>query len=202
LAVNKIGTNGPETLRGTNGADNLLGNGANDVLYALGGNNDNLLDGEGRDWVFGGNEDRALGGDKNLVGGPGNDGVIGGEGSDNLTGNSGNDVVNDAGGPDKILGGNGNDLLGDGERRGGATDTLIGGEGNDVLSFINKPAKRDVVTCGRGFDRVLADTEDVVASDCERVAVGLAAAKELAQQIEESGFYDRIFEGLAPFPGG
>jgi Ca2+-binding RTX toxin-like protein len=202
LAVNKIGTNGPETLRGTNGADNLLGNGANDVLYALGGNNDNLLGGEGRDWVFGGNEDRALGGDKNLLGGPGNDGVIGGEGSDNLTGNSGNDVVNDAGGPDKILGGNGNDLLGDGERRGGATDTLIGGEGNDVLSFINKPAKRDVVTCGRGFDRVLADTEDVVASDCERVAVGLAAAKELDQQIEESGFYDRIFEGLAPFPGG
>jgi len=48
---------------------------------------------------------------------------------------------------------------------------------------------------------VLADTEDVVAPDCEKVAVGLAAAKELDQQIEESGFYDRTFEGLAPFPG-
>jgi Ca2+-binding RTX toxin-like protein len=92
--------------------------------------------------------------------------------------------------------------LGDGEGRGGATDTLIGGEGNDVLDLINKPAKRDVVTCGGGFDQVLADRADVVAPDCEKVAVGLAAAKELDQQIEESGFYDRQFEGLAPFPGG
>jgi RTX calcium-binding nonapeptide repeat (4 copies) len=35
LAVNKIGTNGPDTLRGTNGADNLGGLGSNDKLYAL-----------------------------------------------------------------------------------------------------------------------------------------------------------------------
>ena len=27
LAVNKMGTNGPDTLKGTNGANNLLGNG-------------------------------------------------------------------------------------------------------------------------------------------------------------------------------
>ena len=49
---------------------------------------------------------------------------------------------------------------------------------------------------------MLADRADVVAPDCERVAVGLAAALELDQRIEESGYYDRIFEGLAPFPGG
>ncbi len=69
LAVTKIGTNGPDTLRGTNGDDNLLGKGANDVLYALGGR-DNLLGAEGKDWLFGGNERRAQGGDKNLVGSP------------------------------------------------------------------------------------------------------------------------------------
>jgi Ca2+-binding RTX toxin-like protein len=201
LAVTKVGTNGPDTLRGTNGADNLLGKGGNDVLFSLAGR-DNLLGEEGKDWVLGGNEKRPLGGVKNLVGGPGNDGVLGGKDSDTLTGNSGNDFVNGGPGSDKILGAEGNDYLLDGERRGGATDTLIGGEGNDVLDLINKPAKRDVVTCGRGFDRVLADTEDVVAPDCERVAVGLAAAKELDQQIEESGFYDTLFEGLAPFPGG
>jgi|SRR5215211_1061716 len=200
LAVTKIGGTGPNTLRGTNGADHLLGNSGNDVLYALGGM-DNLVGGEGKDWVLGGNQRRAFGGDKNLLGGPGNDGVLGGEDSDNETGNSGNDVVNGNPGPDNILGGDGQDLLGDGEARGGATDTLIGGVGNDVINPINKPAKRDVVTCG-GVDRVLADTEDVVAPDCEKVAVGLAAAKELDQQLEESGFYDRIFEGLAPFPGG
>jgi Ca2+-binding RTX toxin-like protein len=50
LAVTKIGTNGPDTLKGTNGADNLLGKG--------------------------GNDQRPLGGEKNLLGGPGNDGVL------------------------------------------------------------------------------------------------------------------------------
>ena len=201
LAVTKIGTNGPDTLKGTNAADTLIGKGANDVLFSLAGR-DTLLGEEGKDWVLGGNEQRPLGGNKNLVGGPGNDGVLGGEDSDTLTGNSGNDAVNGGPGSDKILGGEGNDYLLAGDRRGGATDTLIGGEGNDVLDLIDKPAKRDVVTCGGGFDRVLADTEDAVAPDCEKVAVGLAAARELDQRIEESGFYDRIFGGLAPSPAG
>jgi Ca2+-binding RTX toxin-like protein len=47
LAVNKVGTNGPDTLRGTNGADNLLGRGGNDVLLALAGR-DNVLGGTGK----------------------------------------------------------------------------------------------------------------------------------------------------------
>jgi Ca2+-binding RTX toxin-like protein len=201
LAVNKIGTNGPDTLKGTNAADNLLGKGANDVLFSLAGR-DTLLGEEGKDWVLGGNDQRPFGGDKNLLGGPGNDGVLGGEDSDNLTGNSGNDFADGGLGSDKIVGGEGNDYLVDGPRRGRATDTLIGGDGNDVIDPFNKPTKRDVVTCGGGFDRVLADRADVVAPDCEKVAVGLAAGNELDQQIEESGFYDRISEGLAPFPGG
>ena len=201
LAVNKIGTDGPDTLRGTNRDDNLLGKGGNDVLFGLGGR-DNLLGGSGKDWVLGGNEWRPQGGDKNLVGGPGNDGVLGGRGSDNLLGGSGNDFVDGGPGPDKILGGDGNDYLLDGERRGGATDILTGGDGNDVLDPFNKPAKKDLVTCGGGFDRVLADRADVVAPDCERVAVGFAAAVKLDRRIEESGFYDRIFEGLAPSPVG
>jgi Ca2+-binding RTX toxin-like protein len=58
LAINKIGTDGPDTLRGTNGDDNLLGKGANDVLYALAGM-DNLLGAEGKDWLLTG-ERRAL----------------------------------------------------------------------------------------------------------------------------------------------
>jgi Ca2+-binding RTX toxin-like protein len=179
LAVNKVGTNGPDTLRGTNGADNLLGHGGNDVLYALGGN-------------------------KNLVGGPGNDGVEGGLGSDTLLGGSGNDFADGGPGSDNISGGEGNDFVVDGERRGsaGATDILTGGDGNDVLDAAGKPAGRGFLTCGRGFDRVLADTEDVVAPDCEKVAVGPAAVRELQQQLEDSGYFDRLIEGLAPFPPG
>ena len=37
LAVTRIGTEGPDTLRGTKGDDNLLGHSGNDVLFALGG---------------------------------------------------------------------------------------------------------------------------------------------------------------------
>ena len=50
LAVTKIGTNGPDTLRGTNGDDNLLGKGSNDRLFGLAGR-DNLLGGPGKDVV-------------------------------------------------------------------------------------------------------------------------------------------------------
>ncbi len=66
----------------------------------------------------------------------------------------------------------------------------------------NRPATRDFVTCGSGFDRVGADRKDVVAPDCERVAVGVAAAGELSQQLEESGFLESVFGGLPPFPEG
>ena len=61
LAVNKIGTDGPDTLRGTNGTDNLIGKGGNDILFALGGK-DTLIGGPGKDVVLGGNKDRPFGG--------------------------------------------------------------------------------------------------------------------------------------------
>jgi hypothetical protein len=36
------------------------------------------------------------------------------------------------------------------------------------VAAVNRPAFQDIVTCG-GFDRVLADREDVLAPDCEEV---------------------------------
>ena len=51
LAVTRIGTDGPDTLRGTNGADNLLGKGGNDTLFSLRGKV-NLLGGSGKDIVL------------------------------------------------------------------------------------------------------------------------------------------------------
>jgi Ca2+-binding RTX toxin-like protein len=50
LAVNKIGTDGPDTLRGTNGEDNLVGRGGEDILLGQGGS-DNLLGGAGDDFL-------------------------------------------------------------------------------------------------------------------------------------------------------
>jgi Ca2+-binding RTX toxin-like protein len=200
-AVNKVGTNGPDTLRGTNADDNLLGKGGNDVLFGLGGR-DNLLGGPGKDVVLGGNERRPLGGDNNLLGGPGNDRVIGGQGSDNVVGDSGNDFVEGGRGSDRIVGGEGNDGLVDGPFREASKDVLLGGEGNDLLDVQNRPAFGDVVRCGGGFDRVFADSKDVVARDCEEVAVGSAAIEELFERLEERGVIERFFEGLPPFPEG
>jgi Ca2+-binding RTX toxin-like protein len=179
LALNKVGTNGPDTLRGTNRPDNLVGLGGNDDLFALGGN-DNLLGGPGRDNVLGGNEfaPGASGGDKNLMGGPGNDRVFGGSGSDT------------------IVGGEGNDFLVDSPYRRPSKDKLFGENGNDVIDVLSSPAVKDVVVCGNGFDRVLADRADLVAPDCERVFVGFGPIIKFYRDIPQS-----FYEGLPPYPG-
>jgi Ca2+-binding RTX toxin-like protein len=238
VAVTKIGGPGPNTLRGTNGADNLLGKGANDVLYALGGM-DNLLGGEGKDWLLGGNERRPFGaeGDKNMVGGPGNDGLLGGIGSDNTLGASGNDFLNGDIGSDRAEGGQGRDLIegwtGSDRLLGqGGGDLLIhgpigesskhnvlsGAEGEDIFFADNVPAVKDIVWCGSGFDRLMADSKDVVAEDCEKVLLVRGSRAEVLKQEEafletlpqaERRFFDchndcqNFFEEqLAPFPGG
>jgi hypothetical protein len=178
-ALNKVGTNSPDTLRGTNRDDNLSGRGGQDDIFGLAGE-DNLLGEEGKDWVLGGNERRAQGGDKNLVGGPGNDGVLGGNGTDNLAGGPGNDYVDSGLGPDNASGDEGNDLLVNGFVRQLSHDRLSGGAGNDVVIANHIPSFEDEVVCGRGFDRVSADTKDVVAPDCERVRIIRTIAQDEA----------------------
>jgi hypothetical protein len=201
-AVNKIGTDGPDTLRGTNGNDNLLGKGGNDILYALAGN-DNLQGGEGKDWLLTG-ERRFQGGDKNLVGGPGNDGILGGLGSDNALGGPGNDFVNgDKGsdrltgeegrdliegwtGTDRMVGGEGADWLVDGALdESSKNDVLSGGDGNDVLFGDHVPAVKDIVSCGGGFDWAVVDRKDVVGPNCERVRLVRGSFREVLEQEDE-----------------
>jgi Ca2+-binding RTX toxin-like protein len=236
LAVTKIGTDGPDTLRGTNGDDNLLGQGANDVLYALGGK-DNLLGAEGKDWLLTG-ERRALGGNKVSAGGPGNDGVTGGLGTDTVLGGSGNDFVfGDKGsdravaggegrdlidpfiGSDRMLGQGGGDWIFDGPiDEASKNDVISGGEGDDILFGDHVPAVKDIVSCGGGFDRAVADTKDVVSDDCEKVLVVHGSRKEVLKQEDafvkslppatrkffdfENNFANFFEEQLAPFPGG
>ena len=184
LAVTKIGTDGPDTLRGTNGNDNLIGKGGNDNLFGLRGR-DQLVGGPGKDNVLAGDERRPGRGDKTLVGGPGNDFVLGGKGSDN------------------IVGGEGNDFLVEDGLREFSKDTLSGGSGNDVIDVWHKPAAvTDVVACGSGFDRVIADRASVVAPDCEKVVVVHGSLEDSFRQSDR--FYDSIpqsfFEGLPPLP--
>jgi Ca2+-binding RTX toxin-like protein len=78
LALSKIGTNGPDTLRGPTATTNdLLGRGGNDNLSSLDGT-DNLAGGTGKDVLWGGTKRSTGVGDKNLAGGSGNDVVLGG----------------------------------------------------------------------------------------------------------------------------
>ena len=175
LAVTKIGTDGPDTLRGTNGDDNLVGRGGNDRLFSLAGD-DTLLGGPGKDVVFGGRSvEHFSGGDKDLDGGPGNDHVNGGRGSDN------------------ILGGRGNDWVFEGAEPGDAKiDNLSAGAGNDAVWVLNwGPVGKDVLSCGRGFDRVIADRTDVIADDCERVFFGRRNIDTWFEDIPES-FWDAL----------
>jgi Ca2+-binding RTX toxin-like protein len=86
---------------------------------------------------------------RRVVGTAHNDVLKGTSKADTLDGRGGNDRLSGLGGNDVLLGGPGN-------------DRLVGGPGKDRLS------------CGRGKDVAVADTSDVVGSDCESV-VGLPA---------------------------
>ena len=57
---------------------------------------------------------------------------------------------------------------------------------------------KDVLTCGRGFDRALADSKDVVEADCERVVTVHGSLQDVIRQ--ENRFFQSIpqsfFQGL------
>src|SRR5215213_1606108 len=106
------------------------------------------------------------------TGGPGRDTFIGTKGPDTLSGGGGRDRIEGRGGTDVLSGGAGDDFLVDGPLREYAVDTLSGGGGDDFILVNNRPASRDIVSCGRGYDLVFTDTKDVVSGDCEEVYRG------------------------------
>jgi Ca2+-binding RTX toxin-like protein len=87
-----------------------------------------------------------------------------GDGSDDIHGGPGDDTLYGQGGDDQIHGGAGNDTI----VAGSGADFVWGGDGNDVIDV--RDGEPDTVSCGGGFDRVLADRLDRVAPDCESVS--------------------------------
>jgi hypothetical protein len=85
------------------------------------------------------------GGDDRIFGRGGPDTLVGGAGDDHLYGGAGNDYIDGGSGEDRLLGGDG-------------SDTLLAADGEP-----------DRIGCGAGNDRVIADTFDIVAADCEQV---------------------------------
>jgi len=151
-----FGNDGNDELAGGDGGDDLSGGpGVDAVTYvarsapvfvnlAEGGNDGTPGEGdyvlEDVEKVVGGSGDDVLLGDGRsnvLVGGPGNDRISGAEGDDTLAGEEGNDELSGDVGNDTLFGGDGN-------------DSLFGGDGNDELKG---EAGDDNLDGGAGSDR-------------------------------------------------
>ena len=155
---------------GESGNDVIVAGAAEDSLDG-GLGSDDLSAGAGNDEIYGDSGYRRGAADPDrLDGGPGNDRMNGGTGDDTLLGGAGNDTLGTNGGGDPPE-------LGVEE----GADTFDGGPGDDGISGLDgeyRPpsggagyglALTDRISCGPGDDHVLADQNDVVAADCERV---------------------------------
>jgi len=114
------------------------------------------------------------------------------------TGTSGSDRLTTGNGDDVIRGEAGNDLMIDGTLDEPSRDNVSAGAGKDVILVDNKPATKDILSCGPSLDRALADRKDVVAADCEKVVVVHGSLEDVIRQ--EDRFFRSIpqsfFQGL------
>ena len=101
-----------------------------------------------------------------VAGNRGRDRLAGEAGTDSVSGHSGNDSLFGGPGRDRLVGGPGADRLSAGTGR----NRLSGGGGKDRLLARNNRVDR--INCGAGNDRVVADKNDRVARNCERVRRG------------------------------
>jgi Ca2+-binding RTX toxin-like protein len=106
------------------------------------------------------------GGDDDLRGFGGPDRLIGARGNDFISGDAGSDIIVGGPGDDTLLGGAGNDVIVGGP----GSDRIAGGIGRDTIRTVD--GEVDHISCGAGRDRVLADAQDDVAGDCEKVVRG------------------------------
>jgi Ca2+-binding RTX toxin-like protein len=163
-ANQRLGTAGPDLLDGTSAGDTLRGLAGNDRLNGFAGR-DCLFGATGNDRLSGdaGNDSLAgnAGRDRASAGG-GNDRASGGTGNDRLSGGAGNDRLSGGAGKDTLRGGAGRDTFAAGK----GANTISAGGGGDVVNAANNKADR--VDCGKGRDRVRADTQDTL-TGCERV---------------------------------
>ncbi len=87
-----------------------------------------------------------------------------------LEGTDGDDALTGTGEADIIKGYGGADVLVDGPENDAALDRLYGGEGPDDITSANSQASEDVVFCGGGIDKVVADgLDEVDRATCETV---------------------------------
>jgi hypothetical protein len=100
------------------------------------------------------------GGDDVVLAGNGTQAIDGGAGADRLEGGFGDDTITGGPGRDTIAA----DVTG---TQCGVLQSCTLPNGDDVVDA--RDGEADTVSCGVGTDRVVADTADVVAADCEQV---------------------------------
>jgi Ca2+-binding RTX toxin-like protein len=133
------------------GHDQIYGHGGEDSLGDDDGTSNRLEGGPGDDHIKMGNVGKAA---NTLLGGPGKDFMLGGDGVDTVNGEDGNDDVYGGDGDDLVLGGPGND----GVEGGGGTDVADGGPGDDGVqaSFHGGGCSPDTLIGGTGRDSLYA----------------------------------------------
>jgi len=166
-----IGGDGNDTLIGGTGMDTFLGGAGNDVITISAEDFRHVDGGAGADSITGSSlDDTIIGGDSSaadlqdtLLGGLGNDYLVGGYHHDLLFGGDGNDTLDGGLHNDLLDGGEGNDLLqgGDGNDTligGAGIDTFQGGAGNDVIAISAEDYR--VVDGGTGADSITGTALD------------------------------------------
>jgi Ca2+-binding RTX toxin-like protein len=139
---------GPDRVRGGEGNDTLNGDRGWDFIR--GGLGADAINGEaGHDFISGGKDDDTL---------------SGGARGDVIFANRGRDRSDGGDGPDRLWALSRFDVEFIGDPNG---DELSGGNGRD--RFRVRDGEVDLVHCGDGIDRVLADQFDQVDNDCEHV---------------------------------
>ncbi|MGB3266767.1 MAG: peptidylprolyl isomerase [Microcoleus sp.] len=143
-----------------------------------------VLGGSGNDRIVGSPIDDAINGTQGndtLTGEAGDDFLRGGKGNDLISGGVGSDIINGNLGDDTINGDAGNDFL----RGGKGNDVLIGGDGNDILMG---DLGNDTLTGGAGADTFVliagageTDTiTDFISAQGDRIGIGGSILSNLA----------------------
>lgn len=105
---------------------------------------------------------------RTLVGDDRDNRLIGSNNRDQIVGGGGDDLIRGLRSADALSGGADRDTIYSGPRDETAEDIVAAGDGDDFVRVFNRPAARDLVDCGDGLDRVVADRRDVLAG-CNRV---------------------------------
>ena len=153
-------------------------------------------------WIFGGpGHDGLAGGDLDdlLYGGPGEDGLSGRPGDDTIYGEDGDDELEGHNGADRIEGGPGNDII----EGWGDTDYIYGGPGDDMIRggmpWEAEPATPDLYDCifgGDGNDRIDGHIGgDLLVGDGPNVHDGPAGSEPGNDEIYGFDGYDYIYGG-------